>query len=42
MELDDGEGGFNARVGYYVLAGVIAFGGTSPEEKSMEERYVLY
>lgn len=37
MELDDGDGGGDALVGDYVLAGVIAFGGTVPEESSMEE-----
>lgn len=41
VELNDWLRGFNARVGYYMLTGIIAFGGTSPEEKSMVECYSI-
>jgi len=37
VELDDGFGFEDARVGDYVLAGVIAFRGTVPEEEAVEE-----
>jgi hypothetical protein len=39
VELDDGlgRGGGEAEVGYDVLAGVVAFGGTGPEEEAVEE-----
>lgn len=39
VELDDGlgRGGGEADVGYDVLAGVVAFGGTGPEEEPVEE-----
>lgn len=37
VELDDGLGGCDALVGYYVLAGIVAFGRTVPEEKLVEK-----
>jgi hypothetical protein len=39
MELDDGLGCCDALIGDYVLAGVVAFLGAGPEEKTVEESW---
>jgi len=37
VELDDGLGVEDTGIGYYVLAGVVAFGWAVPKEEAVEE-----
>jgi hypothetical protein len=41
VELHDGFGGCDALVGYYVLAGVVAFCRAIPEQEAVEEGWVV-